>query len=174
MGKVFAEKVLDMGSVSIGTLSVGSEDEKGNRQIKEAFPLFAESGLSFIGNVEGVDLFDDRPKVIVCDGFIGNILMKYTEGLGLAIQKFITEELGSILDNDTMAAIQQKIFSNTNVVESFGVGPLLGVEGITIIGHGRSAALAIGSAIKLAKHACEQDFLENMRQEIQQFSGANN
>ncbi len=174
MGKVFAEKVLDMGSVSIGTLSVGSEDEKGNRQIKEAFPLFAESGMSFIGNVEGVDLFDDRPKVIVCDGFIGNILMKYTEGLGLAIQKFITEELGSILDNDTMTAIQQKIFSNTNVVESFGGGPLLGVEGITIIGHGRSAALAIGSAIKLAKHACEQDFLENMRQEIQQFSGANN
>lgn len=170
MGKVFAEKVLDMGSVSVGTLSVGSEDEKGNRQMKEAFPLFVESGLPFIGNVEGVDLFDDKPKVVVCDGFLGNVLMKYTEGIGVAMQEFIHKELGSVLDSGVMAVIQNKIFSNTNVVESFGGGPLLGVNGITIIGHGRSGASAIASAINLAKHACEQDFLENMRREIQQFS----
>lgn len=171
MGKVFAEKVLDMGTVSIGTLSVGSEDEKGNRQMKEAFPLFTESGLPFIGNVEGVDLFDSQPKVVVCDGFLGNVLMKYTEGFGVAMQEFISQELGSILNSDLMTAIQNKIFSNTNVVESFGGGPLLGVNGITIIGHGRSRAVAIASAINLAKHACERDFLENMRRELQLFSG---
>jgi len=75
------------------------------------------------------------------------------------------------LDADVMEDIQSKIFSATNVVESFGGGPLLGVNGITIIGHGRSKAPAIASAIKLAKHACDQDFLENMQREIQQFSG---
>ena len=170
MGKVFAEKVLDMGSVSIGILSVGSEEKKGNRQMKEAFPLFTESGLPFIGNLEGIDLFDDRPKVIVCDGFLGNVIMKYTEGIGVAIQEFIAKELGQILDADVMEDIQSKIFSATNVVESFGGGPLLGVNGITIIGHGRSRAPAIASAIKLAKHACDQAFLENMQREIQQFS----
>ena len=73
-----------------------------------------------------------------------------------------------------MADIQNKIFSTTNVVESFGGGPLLGVNGITIIGHGRSRAPAIASAINLAKHACEQDFLENMQQEVQQFSSGSN
>jgi len=170
MGKVFAEKVLDMGSISVGTLSVGSEDEKGNRQIKEAFPLFVESGLPFIGNVEGIDLFDQRPKVIVCDGFLGNVIMKYTEGMGVAMQEFIGKELDAILDQEIIRDIQNKIFSTTNVVESFGGGPLLGVNGITIIGHGRSRAPAIASAINLAKHACEQDFVENMQQEIQQFS----
>ena len=174
MGKVFAEKVLDMGSVSVGILSVGSEDEKGNRQIKEAFTLFADSGLPFIGNVEGIDLFDDRPQVIVCDGFLGNVIMKYTEGMGVAMQEFIVKELGSILDGEVMADIQNKIFATTNVVESFGGGPLLGVNGITIIGHGRSRAPAIASAINLAKHACEQDFLENMQQEVQQFSSGSN
>ena len=96
--------------------------------------------------------------------------MKYTEGIGVAMQEFIHKELGSVLDSGGMAVIQNKIFSNTNVVESFGGGPLLGVNGITIIGHGRSGASAIASAINLAKHACEQDFLENMRREIQQFS----
>ncbi|MEX2431116.1 MAG: phosphate acyltransferase PlsX [Dehalococcoidia bacterium] len=159
LGASFSRFYFQMESPRVGLLSVGAEEGKGNRQVQEAFALFQASGLNFIGNVEGHELFADKADVVVCDGFVGNVLLKYTEGLAAAAARYLAQALGQ----DAPAV--QHIRGLAEAAERGG-GPLFGVNGIAIAGHGRSNAEGIAAAIALAKHCLNARLVETMRDDL--------
>ena len=150
----------------IGILSVGSETGKGNKQVKETTELLSSSSLNFVGNVEGSDLPTGSVNVVVCDGFVGNIVMKLTEGLGSEISKYLTETLKVYIDSETSGILAKEIFKVTNPAAAYGAGPLLGVNGISFIGHGRSKQDEISGAIATAKLAVEVDFINQIQKRL--------
>ena len=166
IGGAFARRFQGIDNPRVALLSVGTEAEKGNRQVQEAFQLFQESGLNFVGNVEGADLFLDRADVVVCDGFVGNILMKFAEGLSAALAKQLPGLLQGQLPAEGMARLGKEVYALTNVVERVGGGPIFGVSGVVVIGHGRSKASSIADAIGMAKVAVDLELVETMRQEL--------
>ena len=148
-------------SPRVGLLSVGSEDGKGNKQVQEAFPLFRASGLNFVGNVEGHEIFAGKADVLVCDGFVGNVLLKYTEGLAAAAGHYLASRLGP----DSPAV--QAIAGLASAAEGGG-GPLFGVNGVVIAGHGRSSAESIARSVGLACFALDRNLIETMRDDLAQ------
>ena len=104
LGSVFARRFLEIENPRIGLLSVGSEAAKGNRQVQESYQVLKESHLNFVGNVEGMDFFTNKADVFVCDGFVGNILMKFSEGLGTALSRFLEKRLQSVLSSDLIVS----------------------------------------------------------------------
>lgn len=146
-------------SPRIGLLSVGSEDGKGSRQVKEAFALFQSSGLNFVGNVEGHEIFEGKADVVVCDGFVGNVLLKYTEGLAAAAGRHLASRLGA--DNPAAQAI-----AGLAAAAEGGGGPLFGVNGVVIAGHGRSGASSIAASVALARLALDRNLVGTMRDDL--------
>ncbi len=151
-------------SPRVGLLSVGSEEGKGSRQVQEAFPLFKASGLNFVGNVEGHEIFAGKADVLVCDGFVGNVLLKYTEGLAAAAGRYLASRLGP--DNPAAQAI-----AGLAAAAEGGGGPLFGVNGVVIAGHGRSSAQSIARSVGLACHALDWNLVETMRDDLAQVLG---
>ena len=151
MGSVYAEHVQGKKNPVVGLMSVGEEDSKGTEFTREVFGLLKESGLNFVGNVEGHDLFETRLDVVVCDGFVGNIVLKSCEATVKVMFKWVKKEinrtplrqLGAILAKSAFKSAKDK--GNPDV---FGGSPLLGVNGVVIIGHGSSSATAIKNAIR--------------------------
>ncbi len=162
LGTAFARSIQKIENPRVGLLSVGAEEGKGNRQTKEAYPVFNNSNLNFVGNVEGWDFFQDKVDVVVCDGFVGNIIMKFAEGLGIAVSRLIPGLVGDKLPPDVV----HKLVSLTSSPDIGGGGPLFGVNGLVLVGHGRAQAASIASAISLAQRAREDGFVEAMRQEL--------
>lgn len=160
LGMAFARRFMGVENPRIALLSVGAEEGKGNRQVKEAYQLFKACGLPFIGNIEGHDLPLGKAEVVVCDGFVGNIVMKLAEGLGEALANWLRQRLP---DRGELA---QEIYAMLNVVEHHGGGPLFGVKGIAVVGHGRSRAPAIARAIHTAKRCIEVGLVAAMEQEL--------
>ena len=159
LGVAFARKVQGVATPRVALLSVGSEPGKGNRLVQSTFPLLERSGLCFIGNIEAHEIFSQKAEVVVCDGFVGNILLKFTEGLAAAASKFISGMVGE--DSEVSKAIRM-LASNA---ESAG-GPLFGVNGTVVIGHGRSPAEHICSAILRAKEMFELNLVDEMKAEM--------
>jgi len=144
----------------IALLSVGSEEGKGNLLVKETFQLLSKSSLNFAGNIEPEDLFEQKVDVVICDGFVGNILLKTTESLGRKISKEILDKTGN-------KEISDEILNKTNVLsESYGGGPIFGINGIAIIGHGSSKVSTIVNAINTAKLTIENDWVEKQQTAI--------
>ena len=164
LGASFARFYHRKESPRVGLLSVGSEDGKGNKQVQEAFPLFRASGLNFVGNVEGHEIFADKADVLVCDGFVGNVLLKYTEGLAAAAGRYLESRLGQ--DNPAVQAI-----AGLASAAEGGGGPLFGVNGVVIAGHGRSSAQSIARSVGLACHALGWNLVETMRDDLAQALG---
>jgi glycerol-3-phosphate acyltransferase PlsX len=138
----------------VGLLSIGEEDTKGNEVTKEAFKLLKASPINFIGNVEGRDVYSGTADVIVCDGFIGNVALKISEGLADTIKKLLMREIaGSWLGRLAYPLVASPLLRLRRRMDYAEVGgaPLLGVNGISIICHGRSSAKAIKNAIRRAK-----------------------
>ena len=162
LGNLYASRIFGMESPRIGLLSNGSEETKGNRLTVEAHQLLKQSGLNFIGNIEGNDLVSDAADVIVTDGFTGNVLLKALEGLGESIVKLHGGErtrstgnprlTGMALSNDTGL----RSFMKNMDYSEFGGACLLGVRGNVIISHGRSKAKAIKNAIGIANRTAER------------------
>ncbi|MFQ6026966.1 MAG: phosphate--acyl-ACP acyltransferase, partial [Dehalococcoidia bacterium] len=148
-------------------LSVGTEEAKGNRQVQEAYRLLQESHLNFVGNVEGMDFFTDRADVIVCDGFVGNILMKFTEGLGSALAPYLRKQLSALLPAQEVMKLITDLWQMTNLPRTMG-GPLFGVNGAVILGHGSSKADGVAGAIDTARRYVELGLVDSMRQELAQ------
>ncbi|HWE42753.1 MAG TPA: phosphate acyltransferase PlsX [Gemmatimonadaceae bacterium] len=160
LGAVYAEAVLGRKNPSVGLLSIGEEAEKGNAVVKETNGLLAASGLNFQGNVEGRDIprgASDRGPidVVVCDGFVGNVLVKFYE----AVTPTLLKMLRGVVDLD--AATVQRAFGSLDYSEHGGA-PLLGVKGVSIIAHGRSDARAIKNAIRVAVQAAESGMNETI------------
>jgi glycerol-3-phosphate acyltransferase PlsX len=153
LGAVYAECIFDRPNPSIGLLSIGEEPEKGNAVVKEAHVLFKKAGFNFHGNLEGRDLpagASDRGPfdVVICDGFVGNVVLKFYEAVAPMIVRVLSEHPGINAD-DVKSAL--KGFDSTN----YGGAPLLGVRGVSIICHGNSPPRAIKNAINVAVRAVE-------------------
>ena len=165
MGSVFARSFLGIENPRVGLLSVGAEESKGNRQVLEGYQLFKESNLNFVGNVEGMDFFTGKADVIVCDGFVGNVLMKFTEGMGATMAAYLKKALEGNLPSDAIDSLASKVWEVNNLPKKMG-GPLFGVNGSVIIGHGASNAEGVAGAIDTAKRFVELGVVEDMRKEL--------
>ncbi|MFA6613024.1 MAG: phosphate acyltransferase PlsX [Dehalococcoidales bacterium] len=174
VGVVYARTFLGIENPTVGLLNVGSEEGKGNEQAKEAYLLLKQSGLNFIGNVEGMDIPFGRANVIVCDGFIGNILVKYSEGLGRTIRKWLTSELNEKLPDDMVENIGRQIYRLMSPAEVMGGGPLWGVNGIAAIAHGGSRAEQIAGTFRQVITAIESDLAGTLRKELERVQSNRN
>jgi glycerol-3-phosphate acyltransferase PlsX len=174
MGNEYAKHVLGKANPRVGLLSIGEEDSKGNEVTKEAFKLLKASPINFIGNVEGRDVYSGEADVVVCDGFIGNVALKISEGVADTIKKLLLKEIGGSflgrLAYPLIAAPLLKLKRKIDYAE-FGGAPLLGVNGICMICHGRSSAKAIKNAIRRAKSLAESRMTDLIRQDIEDSLG---
>ena len=153
MGAAFSDNLFQIKKPSIGLLSIGEEGGKGNVLVKSAHELFRKSSLNFVGNVEGRDIFQGDVDVIVCDGFVGNVCLKVSEGLAEAIISMLRTEISKTFMAKMGYLLAKKAFNNFGKrvdYAEYGGAPLLGVNGTGIVCHGRSNAKAIKNAIKVA------------------------
>ncbi len=171
MGSVYAEAVLGKVNPRLGLLSNGEEAGKGNELIKETFPLIQNSGLNFIGNVEGKELFGGQADVVVTDGFTGNVLLKSSEAVARLITDILRQELTSSFVTKMGALLAKPAFGKIKKLldpAEVGAAPLLGINGLVFVGHGRSDARALVNGIGVARQAVEADLLTALSQAIQQ------
>jgi glycerol-3-phosphate acyltransferase PlsX len=154
----------------VALLSIGEEEMKGNELTREAYlRLKNMNGMQFVGNVEGREVFAGNVDVIVCDGFIGNVALKISEGLVEHMIKMLRENLGGSLATQLGAVLSRKAFQDLNKkldYSEYGGAPLLGVKGVTIISHGRSNANAIKNAIRIAAELSQARLNEKIEQEL--------
>ena len=167
IGDVFARTFFGSDDPRIALLSVGAEAGKGNRQVRETTELFEKSGLNFIGNIEANDLPKGAAEVVVCDGFVGNIVMKLTEGLGQQLSEHLRSRLDGVIPSEDLASLLQEFYDMNNVVESRGGGPLFGVNGVSVVGHGSARADAVERALGMAKMAVETEFVSQMNNRLE-------
>jgi len=155
MGSIYAAQIFNCEHPKVGLLSVGEEDAKGNEVSLAALELLRNSNLNFIGNVEGRDILKGKAEVIVCDGFTGNIVLKFAESVPSLLKKRIKDYANQSLPKKIMAALisrpLKKILGGDMDYQQHGGVPLLGVNGVTIIGHGRSTPLAFRNMILRAE-----------------------
>jgi phosphate acyltransferase len=160
LGLVYAEDILGRTNPSIGLLSIGEEPEKGNAAVKAAHTLLAQSDLNFIGNVEGRDVATGRCDrgafdVVVCDGFTGNVILKFYEALGPMLVGMIAKSMNADAD-EIMKGLAHLDHAD------YGGAPLLGVQGVSIIAHGKSSPRAIKNAVRVAIRAAESRMSEHV------------
>ena len=168
MGCVFVRKFLGIPNPTVGLLSVGHEEGKGNRLVKDAYPIFKQSGLNFVGNVEGSDILADKTNVVVCDGFVGNVLLKFAESLGGSAAAFLQQKLQGMLPDEDLQRLSQSLYDLTNRSTKTS-GPLFGVNGNVIVGHGASRSAEVAGAIETAKRCIRMDLANAIKQELAQF-----
>jgi phosphate acyltransferase len=160
MGSVYSQEILGIDNPTVGLLSIGGEATKGNEATKEAYALLQKMPLNFKGNVEGHDLYEGATDVVVCDGFVGNVVLKTSESAAHAISHWLKEEftrnpiriLGALLLKRAIGQIKQK--GDPSV---YGGAPLLGVNGICIIGHGSSSPFAVFNGVRVACESVSHD-----------------
>ncbi len=169
MADVYSRTILNKTNPSVGLLNIGEEEAKGTDFMRETHELLQKSHLNFIGNIEGKDLFSGKCDIVVCDGFVGNVALKVSESAAEAMQIFLKRHLLS----NTMGKIgllfllpSLKRFKKELDYAEYGGAPLLGVNGVTIIGHGRSNVKAIKNAIRVAKEEVERKFNEKVLEAI--------
>ena len=170
MGDAYSRSVLGTTKPSVGLMSIGEEEAKGNDLTKESFPLLRQiRGLNFVGNVEGRDVFSGSVDVIVTDGFTGNVMLKLSEGLTEAMLSMIKHELTSSAVTKAGAVLARPAFRNIKRrldYSEYGGAPLLGVSRIVVVGHGRSNARAIRNAIRNVKEFSENHTSEKIQRGI--------
>ena len=153
MGHMYAKNVLHVARPRVGLLSIGEEDSKGNSLTRDTLPLLRSLGLNFIGNVEGRDLYNNHADVVVCDGFVGNVALKTSEGLAKLVSSSLRESLKSTVTSQVGAMLSQKAFkafkSRLDYSE-YGGAPLLGVRGVCVVGHGSSNERAVMNGVRVA------------------------
>jgi glycerol-3-phosphate acyltransferase PlsX len=171
MGSVFVNKARGVSNPRVAILSNGEESGKGNELVRNTYPLLADSGLNFIGNVEGKELFGGSADVVVTDGFTGNVLLKSSEAVAKLITDTLKEQLKSNPINMLGAMLAKSSFTKLKAMmdpDDVGAAPLLGVNGLVFIGHGRSNAHALVSAIRAARQSVETRVLDATQIAIQE------
>jgi glycerol-3-phosphate acyltransferase PlsX len=169
MGSVYAHVVHGIESPRVALLSIGEEESKGNELTREAHRLLKGSPLAFIGNIEARNVYAGDADVIVCDGFTGNVALKISEGLVDVIETLLREELASTLTVRVGSLLTRRAlrrFRRRVDYSEYGGAPLLGVAGVTIVGHGRSSAKAVRNAIAMAYRFSVRRVIERVEQEI--------
>jgi len=169
MGDAFARKALDFKDPRVGLLSIGEEETKGNELVFETQGLLKKSPLNYIGNVEGRDIVNGNCDVTVCDGFVGNIALKAIEGVGELVMKGLKKEIQSNLISLLGGLIAQNAFrSFAKKVDwkEFGAAPLLGIDGLCLIAHGKSDAFTIKNGIRAAVRCVSKDMNGYLKEQI--------
>ena len=170
MGDAYSRSVLGTQRPTVGLMSIGEEEAKGNDLTKEAFPLLRElQSLNFVGNVEGRDVFTGQVDVIVTDGFTGNVILKLSEGLQEAVVSMIKRELSASVITKTGAVLARPAFQNLKKrldYAEYGGAPLLGVRKIVVVGHGSSNARAVRNAIRNVKEFSEHGAQERIERGV--------
>jgi phosphate acyltransferase len=169
MGQIYAQTMLGIEQPRIGLLSNGEEEGKGNDLVRQTYPLLKQADLNFIGNVEGKELFNGQVDVVVTDGFTGNVMLKSTEAVAKLIVDILKEELmgsfrtkmGALLAKPAFGKIKQMLDP-----AEIGAAPLMGIDGLVFVGHGRSDARAMVSAVRGAKQAVDNQLLPELRKAI--------
>lgn len=166
MGSAYVEAVFDVKNPSVRVLSIGEEETKGNMLVKHTVPFMRQIGVNFQGTMEGRDVNTGETDVIVCDGFVGNIVLKMAEGLSKTMINMIKREvkkrplamLGALFSKGAFKAVKK----HTNP-DNYGGAPLVGVNGVAIISHGRSNEVAIFNALKTAKKLVQKNFIKDVQ-----------
>ena len=169
MGSVYARVAFGTDRPRVGLLSIGEEETKGNDLTREAHRLLKETSLNFIGNIEARDVYSGEADVIVCDGFTGNVALKISEGMVENMSGLLREELSSTITTRVGSLLTQRAmrhFMRRVDYSEYGGAPLLGVAGITIVGHGRSSAKAVRNAVAMAYRFASGKFIQRIEQEI--------
>ena len=169
MGSIYSQAILGCQKPRVGLLSIGTEDSKGNELTLEAFQLCKQLDLNFIGNIEGHDLFRNHVDVVVCDGFIGNIVLKTAESLALALFSMLKRELtatpqrqiGALLANNAFRAIRRRMDP-----EVYGGAPLLGFNGVVLKAHGSARERAIASAVRVAAETLQHQVNQHIAEGV--------
>ena len=171
MGSIYAEKVLGVTNPRVGLLANGEEAGKGNMLVKSAYPLLENCGINFVGNTEPKELFSGGADVVICDGFTGNIMLKSSEAVAKLITDVLKEELMSSFIRKIGALLIRSSFTRVKKLidpSEVGAAPLLGINGLVFVGHGRSNARAITNAIAVARQSVKVDLLAEMRRAVQE------
>jgi phosphate acyltransferase len=169
MGDIYYRAIFGTARPKVALLSIGEEEMKGNELTREAHARLKQSALNFVGNVEGREIFGGTVDVIVCDGFIGNIALKISEGVAQHIVGLLKDALQSTLSSQVGYVLSRKAYKNFRKkidYSEYGGAPLLGVRGVTIIGHGSSNAHAIKNAIRVAMELVRGGVNERIEQEL--------
>lgn len=169
MGEIYSRSIFGIARPRVGLLSVGEEEGKGNELTKDSYPRLKALPINFIGNVEGRDLYNGEVDVIVCDGFIGNVALKVSEGLAEAVRFLLKESLQSTITSQVGAMLSRQAFADFKKrldYSEYGGAPLLGLKGVCIIGHGSSNANAIKNAIRVAAQFADTKINAKIEQEI--------
>ena len=173
MGDVFVKYIFNKTSPAIGLLNIGEEETKGNELTQDTFKLLKNSQLNFVGNIEGRDVTKGDADVIICDGFIGNILLKFAEGLAFTIVDILKKELSKSIVNKILllsglVGIKRSLRNLHKKIDyaEYGGAPLLGINGVCIIAHGISNARAIKNAIKVASELVDKKINEHLSLEL--------
>lgn len=169
MGHFYAQEVLGTRKPRIGLLSVGEEEGKGSERTREVFRVLKTTGLQFVGNVEGQDVFNGSVDVVVCDGFVGNVVLKSAESLALWLGRMLREELAKSSRTRIGYALAKPAFDNLRRrtdYREYGAAPLLGIEGGCFIGHGRSNARAVRNSILRAVEFVTAELHHKIRDKV--------
>jgi len=169
MGEIYARSVLKIPKPRVGLLSIGEEETKGNDLTRESFQLLKALPIDFIGNVEGRDIFNGHADVIVCDGFVGNVALKTSEGISRLVRDLLRESLTRTVTAQVGALLSRKAFNDFRRrldYTEYGGAPLLGVRGVCIIGHGSSNEVAIYNGIRVAAEAVKTETTARIEQEF--------
>lgn len=169
MGNIYSRVIFHTEHPKVGILSIGEEEHKGNELTHAATPLLKQARLNFIGNVEGRDLYSGSVDVIVCDGFIGNVALKVSEGLVDVMKKMLTESLEATVTRKLGYLLARSAFADFKKrldYSEYGGAPLLGVKGVCIICHGRSTPKAIKNAIRVAAEFAEGNLNQRIEEDL--------
>ena len=175
MGSLYAERVLGVPNPRVAIVSNGEEEGKGNQLVQEAAPLLRTSSFNFVGNAEGKDIVRGLADVVITDGFTGNVIIKLAEGVSRFLLEVLKEELTSSNVSKVGALLAKPAFDQVKRrldYREYGGAPLLGVDGVVIVGHGRSDALAIRNGIRMAAQTVENGVLDAIKQGIVEHTNA--
>jgi glycerol-3-phosphate acyltransferase PlsX len=169
MGHFYAQMIFGIEAPRVGVLSIGEEEGKGNELTRETFRVLKETGLNFIGNAEGRDIYNGRADVVVCDGFVGNAVLKASESLAEMVSRTLKEELkrnamrriGALMARSAFVSLKKRMDYS-----EYGGAPLLGVRGGCIVCHGRSNAKAIKNAIRVAREFAVNRMDEKIQEKV--------
>ncbi len=174
MGSIFLERVVGVESPRVGLLSVGSEKSKGNEATLSAYSLLECANLNFVGNIEGGDILEDTVDVVVCDGFVGNVVLKFAEGVGGIYNMYMKRYIGKKIVSNIGAFLLEPTFKGLKKIwsyEEYGGAPLLGVNGVVVVGHGRSTPRAVMNAIQEAAQMVEQRINDKIKTDMEALQG---
>ncbi len=169
MGEIYCRSIFNIGQPRIGLLSIGEEESKGNELTREAYALLKRLPLNFVGNVEGRDLYNGDVDVIVCDGFVGNVALKVSEGMVETVRYLLKESLRATITRQVGFLLARRAFDDFKKrldYSEYGGAPLLGIKGVSLVSHGSSNGIAIKNAIRAAAEFSRRKINAKIEQEI--------